>query len=345
MAAPDSKTATPPSDHVLPNKNGYGSTQSSSLLRRFVGLLQASVFSLAYFVGPLYILTAVGAVLARYPSPWLSWAYAAPILLSALLPPIPLPWILPLLKPMLEYFDYEEIHEAKPIAVRDEIFRNNKNYLLVFQPHGAVSFVGICSAIYASDELGKVSGAFPTAVADALLITPVLKHVLGVFGLISASKASLIRALKRPGPQGCVVLYVGGMAELFLSCGNQERLYLKARKGFIKLALTQGVDVVPVYLFGNTTVLSVWKTGVLAELSRRWQVSLTYVWGRWGWPIPRPTKLLYVSGQPLGLPHIENPTQDDIDKWHAKYCEQVKRLFDTYKERVPDYKHKQLEIQ
>ena len=55
-------------------------------------------------------------------------------------------------------------------------------------------------------------------------------------------------------------------------------------------------------------------------------------------------QLLYVSGQPLGMPKIENPTQEDIDKWHAKYCSEVKRLFDTYKERVPEYKHKQLEI-
>ena len=56
------------------------------------------------------------------------------------------------------------------------------------------------------------------------------------------------------------------------------------------------------------------------------------------------TKLLYVTGQPLGMPKIENPTQEDIDHWHAEYCKQVTRLFDTYKERVPEYKHKKLTI-
>jgi hypothetical protein len=55
-------------------------------------------------------------------------------------------------------------------------------------------------------------------------------------------------------------------------------------------------------------------------------------------------QMLYVSGQPLGMPHIANPTQKDIDHWHAKYCSEVTRLFNTYKERVPDYKHKTLEI-
>ena len=55
-------------------------------------------------------------------------------------------------------------------------------------------------------------------------------------------------------------------------------------------------------------------------------------------------KLLYVCGQPLGLPHIKNPTQQDVDQWHAKYCDEVTRLFNTYKNRVPEYKDKTLEI-
>jgi hypothetical protein len=204
-------------------------------------------------------------------------------------------------------------------------------------------------------------------VAEALLMVPILKHVMGIFYLISASKPSLIRQFKKGGIDGSVVLYVGGMAELFLSSTKEETLYLKKRKGFIKLALQTGVDVVPLYLFGNTTVLSVFKTGFLANLSRNMQVSLTYFWGRWMLPIPKEVKVrffqmwlnrifshffislcslqfLYVGGQPLGLPQIENPTQEEIDIWHQKYCDEVTRIFDTYKERVPDYKHKKIVI-
>jgi hypothetical protein len=44
------------------------------------------------------------------------------------------------------------------------------------------------------------------------------------------------------------------------------------------------------------------------------------------------------------MPQIANPTQEEIDKWHAKYCDEVTRLFNKYKERVPEYKHKKLEI-
>ena len=55
-------------------------------------------------------------------------------------------------------------------------------------------------------------------------------------------------------------------------------------------------------------------------------------------------QLLYVAGQPIGMPHIPDPSHEDINTWHKKYCDEVTRIFDTYKERVPMYKHKKLII-
>jgi len=46
----------------------------------------------------------------------------------------------------------------------------------------------------------------------------------------------------------------------------------------------------------------------------------------------------------MGLPHIPEPTDDDVNEYHAKYCEEVTRLFNKYKEKVPNYKHKELFI-
>jgi hypothetical protein len=114
---------------------------------------------------------------------------------------------------------------------------------------------------------------------------------MGIFGLIDASKHNLKRVLKKPGVAGSLVIYVGGIAELFMSCPEEERLFLSKRKGFIKLALTEGVDIIPIYLFGNTGVLTVLKTGLLATLSRKLQVSLTYFWGKLYLPIPRADKV------------------------------------------------------
>lgn len=121
---------------------------------------------------------------------------------------------------------------------------------------------------------------------------------MGIFGLMDASSASLRKHFKASAKTNkddlagrSVVIYVGGIAELFKSSRKEERLYLSKRKGFIKLALQENVDVIPVYLFGNTSVLTVVKTGVLADLSRRLGVSLTYFWGKWYLPIPRDDKV------------------------------------------------------
>lgn len=54
-----------------------------------------------------------------------------------------------------------------------------------------------------------------------------------------------------------IVLYVGGIAELFLSSPSEERLYVGKRKGFIKLAMRTGSEIIPCYYFGNTTCLEV----------------------------------------------------------------------------------------
>jgi hypothetical protein len=183
---------------------------------------------------------------------------------------------------MLDYFEYEQIIESYPVDVRKNIL-DGKNYLIPAQPHGVLSFCGICSAVNGPEFMPL----FKSAVASAVLRMPIIKHVMGLFGLCDASKGSLRKELK----SSSVVLYVGGIAELFLSSATEERLFLKSRKGFIKLALTEGVDVVPIYCFGNTSVLTIVRTGLLATMSRKMQVSLTYFWGKFGLPIPRDQKV------------------------------------------------------
>jgi hypothetical protein len=251
-----------------------------------------------------------------------------------------MPWLAHYMKPMLDYFDYEEVLE---ISNEDAIKLANsgQKFILAFQPHGVISFCSFCSWINAPPELRCIK----TAVASVLLSTPILKNVMGIYGLTAASSGNISNILnKGVGMKGCIVIYIGGIAELFKTCNEEERLYLQKRKGFIKIALRNGADVIPVYLFGNTSVLSVLKTGFLASLSRKMQMSVTYFWGKWFLPLPRDDKLLYVRGKPMGLPHIPDPTEDDINKWHAKYCDEVRRLYNENKEKVPAYKHKKLFI-
>ncbi|CAM9638091.1 unnamed protein product [Choristocarpus tenellus] len=221
-------------------------TTSGSFVERTMGALAVTVFSSCYYYSFLYPITVLVAFFAMP----LTFAvvFAAPLFLSIVVPAKRLPGVLasPFFKCALKYHDFEEVLETP----REELDKLEAERRLIYavQPHGVMSVAGICYAIYQAPRPTP-----PTCVASVILQVPILKHVFGSFGLISASSRSLARALSKTS----VVLYIGGMAELFLSTPHEERLYAAKRKGFIKMAMRTGTDVVPSYYFGNTTVLEV----------------------------------------------------------------------------------------
>lgn len=313
---------------------------SGTALERLVGGVGAAFFSLVYFVAPLWILFCVGALVVA-PRSTITHVAWAPLLLSILTPPIASPRLLKLwmFRCIPKYFRYQEILETDDKALFE--YMQSRAVIFTAAPHGVISYGGICSAIVRADEPALLD--MPTAVATVILRFPFMKQVLGVFGLVDAGKAPLSARLRR-GKH--VVLYLGGIAELFLSSTTVEALFLKQRAGVIKLALQTGSDIVPIYLFGNTSVLSLVKTGKLAEFSRKFQISFTLFWGMGGWPLPRPRPILYVRGAALGLPKVaaEEITDALIETWHGKYMAEVERLYVTYRAHNSDYANKPLEI-
>ena len=59
-----------------------------------------------------------------------------------------------------------------------------------------------------------------------------------------------------PSPDSWPSPYLG-IAELFLVSQNEEKLFARKRKGFIKLALRTGAEIVPAYFMGQPAVLLV----------------------------------------------------------------------------------------
>lgn len=147
-----------------------------SRLRWLAGLALSSVFTLSYFFAPAYILFSILAICLQVPSMSSALLFASPIVISALVPPLPSSWLLGMLSSILDYFEFEQIIETNPIDVRENM-RNGKSYILAVQPHGVLSLCGMCSAVHADKEF---RGVIPTGVASALLKTPILKHVMGI---------------------------------------------------------------------------------------------------------------------------------------------------------------------
>jgi 2-acylglycerol O-acyltransferase 2 len=82
---------------------------------------------------------------------------------------------------------------------------------------------------------------------------------------------------------------------------NELVLYVKERKGFIKLALTTGSPVVPVFAFNLDGSYGYWlpRGQFVEKISRAVGFAPLVFWGRWGIPfgIPHPRKSHVVIGQ------------------------------------------------
>ena len=201
----------------------------STSAERAAGFLAASVFSLVYVVAPVWLLAALVSVFASGLTSLSTLLLWAPLLVSALLPdtggsisPIVLcSWPV---RQIPKYFRYEEFHEATDRELR----ATGKSYVVGAHPHGVFSFVGVCAAIASMNDAEggfgpRLAQHVPTAAASVLKVFPLLKDVLGVFGVIPADGKTLARRLQK----GSFVLYIGGMAELFRSSPRRETVFLQ----------------------------------------------------------------------------------------------------------------------
>ena len=168
-------------------------------------------------------------------------------------------------------------------------------------PHGVVSFH---HGILLTDTAGFLS-KFPSLVrarrdlvASVTLAVPGYRELLMWLGCVDAGKATAKHVLRKG-----YHLYVlpGGEAEQMLTERGRHRIFVKARKGFVKLALERGANLVPVYAFGETDM---YHTSAAFMGPRKWlmknlRVALPLFWGRWGTPIPYPGTLSVVIGKPM----------------------------------------------
>lgn len=130
---------------------------------------------------------------------------------------------------------------------------------------------------------------------------------------------------------------LGGFIEVALYKYGEYRCYVKP-KGLIKYALQHGYNLFPMFSFGEERMY---------YTINIWQKQRLYLAKHWNLPMMTlcfsPNFLFHpmigsgtttVIGKAIKLPRIENPSQEDIDKHHTLFLEEVRRIF---KENVEKY--------
>lgn len=227
-----------------------------------------------------------------------------------------------------------------------------RKYIFGYHPHGIISHGAF--AAFATNALG-FSELFPGITNTLLTLDsnfrlPFNRDWILALGLQSVSKESIWNILTKGGPNGegqgrAVTIVVGGARESLEAQPGTLRLILKGRKGFIKMALRTGADLVPVIGFGENDlydqlspkkhpmvhkfqmfVLKVFKFTLPALHGRG---LLNYDVGLM--PYRRPVDI--VVGKPIRVEqsHGSQPAQEEIDRLHELYVQEVERLWETYK--------------
>ncbi|KAG2533421.1 hypothetical protein JM18_000316 [Phytophthora kernoviae] len=215
-----------------------------------------------------------------------------------------------------------------------------KQYVLSFHPHGIMPISVMW--LQFTDQWRKLFPNFYAHILTASVLhqMPLARDILHFYGSREVTRNAFAYTLQN---KESVLLVPGGQAEMLeqRSAQKEVRVYTH-HKGFIRLAIEHGVPLVPVLSFNEGEMMD----NVQAPMMQRWFVKKLafpfpyFPYGRGLLPIPRKVNIPIVVGEPLEVPHIPKPTQDDVDKVHTKYFAALEEIFVKYKDEVGcgDYK-------
>jgi len=245
-----------------------------------------------------------------------------------------------------EWKVWEYMRDYFPInLVKTSDLDPTKNYILGCHPHGIMSTGAFCNfATDATDFRKKFPGFRPillTLVGQFLF--PVYRDYIMTTGMCECSKESIEWLLTKEGTGNALVLIIGGANEALEAKEGNFRLCYKQRKGFVKIALRHGVSLVPMYCFGENNIYEQvpnppgsFVRKMQQFLVQRMGFSMPVLHGRGIFNytfgiLPFRRAITTVVGKPIDIPKVENPGQEEIDKWHEVYGKALVELFEEHK--------------
>jgi len=231
-----------------------------------------------------------------------------------------------------------------------EISKLNKAAIFAFEPHDVLGYGCFAfSPVLKRLPPGFVPDNIKCLVSSAILNTPLVRNVSSWCRCGSVEKSSF-RAHLKNGES--IVFVPGGVQEVLLMDPSNPRqliLYLKNRKGFVKMALENGSPLVPVFCFGldGSYAYHIPKGKIINQISRVMGFIPVLFWGRFHIPfgIPRPQKIHVVIGKPIVCPLLgEDVSSEDINKYHELFLNELEQLFERHKVGEKDYCDRELKI-
>ncbi|TKR57498.1 hypothetical protein L596_030753 [Steinernema carpocapsae] len=238
---------------------------------------------------------------------------------------------------MAEYFPLKLIKTAE--------LSPEHNYIFGSHPHGIMCWGSFTAMATEGAGFGKIfPGITPSlATLDINFWLPLRRDLGLAFGCITASKESIAYQLTRDKGGRAVMIVLGGTEEALEAQEHNYSLILKRRKGFVRLALENGAHLVPTYSFGENSLYTqivhkqgTWVRTLQTKMKEITGFAIPHFNGRRIFnysfgvlPYRKPINIVF--GAPIPVQKVANPTEEQVQEVHDKYCEALMKLFDDHK--------------
>ena len=178
-------------------------------------------------------------------------------------------------------------------------------------------FPGICD--------NKLSGL----AASIVFKIPGVREFFLSLNYIDASRKVVKNALEA---NRSLFICTGSGEESLLTKHGEDVLVLSRRRGFIRMALMFGCDIVPIFSVGNSDLFSTYSLGmgIRMWLQKKLHISIPIFHGRYLTPLPYKVPIRVLVGEPLTVsqPKVRgaNPDEEIVDDYLKKYIERVKDM-------------------
>lgn len=196
---------------------------------------------------------------------------------------------------------------------------------------------------------------------DSNFRIPLYRDYALAMGIASVSKESCENLLSRGGPNKegmgrAITIVVGGARESLDAQPYSLKLVLRRRKGFVKMAIRTGADLVPVLAFGENDLYDqfqleshpkIHKFQLLVKKLLGFTIPLFHARGIFNYdvglmPYRRPMNI--VVGRPIRVMQSSKPSQEEIDRVHEQYIQELQRIWDTWRDDFAPNRKEELQI-
>jgi len=218
----------------------------------------------------------------------------------------------------------------------EELEPNDKPKIMVMAPHG---LLGVCRICIYGTKFPEIypNHFFRWAAATPQFNVPVCREICLAAGAIDASKKNLIECLT-DGSGDSVAILPGGTKELMLTDPRSDttKLVWLTRKGFARLAVDLGVDIIPCFVFGEKFMHDfISLPQFIREFLYKYKLPGRAPIGRYFTLMPK-TDRAYgcVFGKTISVKQTKGAEAPaEVDKLHQHCMDEIQRIFDVYKKR------------